>query len=98
MDFLEEFLVGIVTDTAANMTSAGRLYHCPLHYCVAHNLELTTKLAFNVLGGNGVMKACRALVRHFKLSSQATAKLLAKQPSGTAVGVVQDVVTRWWST
>ena len=43
--FLEEFFVGVVADNSANITSAGR------HYCDAHNPELITKLAFNVLGG-----------------------------------------------
>jgi hypothetical protein len=34
----EKHLVAVVTDTAANMTAAGRLYPAPLIYCAAHTL------------------------------------------------------------
>ena len=102
----EEHLVGVTTDTAANMNSAGILYPCPHHYCLAHVLELTTKLAFedeNIPGTDGAMKAARHVVGHFKSSSQATQKLLdAQAPQATvarpALNVIQDVCTRWWST
>ena len=34
----EQHLVAVVSDTAANMTAAGRLYPSPLIYCAAHTL------------------------------------------------------------
>jgi hypothetical protein len=94
-------LIAIVTDSAANMSAAGRKYPCPLHYCLAHVIELTAKKVMKDDGIPGLaetMKACRGLVGHFKSSSQDTAKLLEVQTLGEAVGVVQDVSTRWWST
>jgi hypothetical protein len=57
-----------------------------------------------VPGADGVMKKCRALVEYFNKSTQATSELLKVQrqlkhyENMIAVGVVQDVVTRWWST
>jgi hypothetical protein len=45
------------------------------------------------------MKAARALVGHFNGSSQANALLLSAQVRNTVwLTVMQDVVTRWWST
>lgn len=38
----EDHIVAGVSDTAAIMTAAGRHYPCPLIYCAAHNLELTS--------------------------------------------------------
>lgn len=34
----EKHLMAVVSDTAANMTAAGRHYPSPLIYCAAHNL------------------------------------------------------------
>ena len=151
-----ESMVCVVTDTAPNMTLAGRLYDCDFHYCADHVLELTTGISgfyyisviFGVSGfyflfitvvhmigilfrisGNiflynrysvktvfisysgaafkydgipdadEVMKSCRTLVGHFTGSSQAMAHLLASQSSTSSpLSVIQDVVTRWWST
>ena len=45
----------------------------------------------------GTMKKCRDLVGHFVMSSQATELLRIKQ-GAKPVNVIQDVVTRWWST
>ena len=45
----------------------------------------------------GTMKKCRDLVGHFVMSSQATEILRIKQ-GANPVNVIQDVVTRWWST
>jgi zinc finger BED domain-containing protein 1 (E3 SUMO-protein ligase ZBED1) len=92
----------VVSDTAANMTAAGCLYPCPLIYCAAHTLELTSGIGFNdenIPGAEGTMKPCRAFVSHFSHSSQATKKLLGKQfAPARPKGVLQDVATRWWST
>jgi hypothetical protein len=48
------------------------------------------------------MKRARGLVGHFSHSSQALAKLKEIQKFHDllviAVGVIQDIITRWWST
>ena len=65
---------------------------------------IITELAFedeNLPGGDGAMKAARALVGHFKSSTQSLEKLLeAQRLNGVKIplSVIQDVVTRWWST
>ena len=64
-------IICIVTDTAPNMTAAGRLYHCYISYCTNHVLELTTGFAFddkNISDADNIMKSCRALVGHFSSS------------------------------
>jgi len=95
-----EDIVATVTDSAPNMNTAGQ-HHFPTthHYCAAHVLELTTKKAFNINGAD-TMAHARALVGHFKGSSQDTAILKQLQIAdvGVPVGVIPDVVTRWWST
>jgi hypothetical protein len=98
-------IVAVVSDTAANMNAFGTLLDCPHNYCVAHVLELTTALAFDdeyLVGGGQVMREARRLVASFKHSPRATEKLLEAQrrlfPDATAVRVVEDVSTRWWST
>jgi hypothetical protein len=101
-------MVAVVTDTEATMISAGRLFvensgrvggTTKWHGCVDHSLELVTGIAFKDLPeSEGTMSACRILINFFNSSSQAMAKLLAKQSVGRAVKPIQDVVTRWWST
>jgi len=46
------------------------------------------------------MAACHSIVTFFNSSSQATEKLKEKSKTrlGAALTVIQDVVTRWWST
>lgn len=45
------------------------------------------------------MLKCRQIVTHFNSSSQATQLLISKQYNlSQAVGLIQDVTTRWWST
>ena len=44
------------------------------------------------------MAQCRRLVAFFNSSSQATEILLSKQNNSVPVNVMQDVITRWWST
>jgi hypothetical protein len=98
-------IVAVVSDTAPNMISAGRLLQnqngIPWNGCVDHILELTTGLAFSdqhIPGGLNVMVSARRLVGHFCSSSQATEQLLAVQPVDSKLKVIQDVATRWWST
>jgi len=101
-------MVAVVTDTEATMISAGRKFvenstrvagKTKWHGCVDHLLELVTGIAFKDLPeSNGTMSACRTMINFFNSSSQAMAKLLAKQSAGRAVKPIQDVATRWWST
>ena len=66
-----------------------------------HKLELVTKLAFKDDPESlNTMAACLSIVTFFNSSSSATEKLKEKSKSrlGAALTVVQDVVTRWWST
>jgi len=69
--------------------------------CIDHLVELTTGIAFDGPGVKDVMAKCRRIVGHFSSSSQAQDTLLRQQlvtGTGTPLKVVQDVVTRWWST
>jgi hypothetical protein len=103
-------LTCIVTDTESTMIAAGRLFKeksvdaggkTSWHGCIDHKLELVTKLAFKDIPESiGTMAACRAIVTFFNSSSQATEKLKEKTKArlGSALTVIQDVVTRWWST
>ena len=55
----------------------------------------------NLPGGDDAMSSARALVGHFKSSTQSLEKLLENQRiTGVKIplSVIQDVVTRWWST
>ena len=103
-------LTCIVTDTEATMIAAGRLFkensiagggRTSWHGCIDHKLELVTKLAFkDTAESTGTMAACRAIVNFFNSSSQATEKLKeeTKARLEVALTVIQDVMTRWWST
>lgn len=67
---------------------------CTLHSCT----DLCTKMAFSDNeNSENTMKACRELVGYFTGSCQANEALLKLQ-TNDPVGMVQDVVTRWWST
>jgi len=96
----EDHVVAAVTDTAPAMVKAGRFMCYDWLGCMAHLLELVTGLAFNGQGVKEALKAARSLVGSIKSSSQAAADLSTLlvslgQPDLT---VIQDVVTRWWST
>jgi hypothetical protein len=82
-------MVAVATDTEASMISAGRKLveistrvagRTKWHGCVDHLLELVTGIAFKDFPkSNGTMSACRTMIYFFNSSSQAMAKLLAKQ-------------------
>ena len=92
-------IVATVTDSTTNMNAAGIQLEFPYHYCVAHLLELTTGIAFNVKGGDGIMERARALVGHFQSSPRATELLMIHQSSAAKqLKVLSDSTTRWWST
>ena len=105
-ELLPEYLMATVTDSGGSMNKAGLLLDCDHHYCIDHILELTTKLVFKMECCYELLNACRGFVGHFKSSTQANAKLINAQnlhphPNpkfAKAVTVIQDVVTRWWST
>ena len=95
-----DHVVACVTDTAPNMVRSARFMPYDWHGCLAHMLELVTGLVFEGEGVKTLMVKARALVGSIKGSSQAKEALdkacaffgLAK------LNVLQDVVTRWWST
>jgi len=105
-----DHVAGLVSDTAGNMCAMGNLFMTPgddyvaWFGCFAHILELTTGHAFddaNLPGCDEVMKKCRAMCTFFDKSTQALDHLKDIQRNNNIripVGVVQDVVTRWWST
>ena len=107
-DFKWDQITAGTMDTEATMIALGRLlkekcieFHGDAEFngCVDHLLELTTKLAFRSgVQGEETMEKCRRLVNHFTSSSQALEALKRKQIDRVPVGVIQDVVTRWWST
>ena len=82
------------------MNSAGQLLHFSHHYCAAHVIELTARLAFNIDDEDDTLSGARKLVGHFKGSTQANARLLDLQDNsaGKKVTVIADVATRWWYT
>ena len=101
----EKKISAVVTDTAPTMVKVGRLLRersISWQGCVDHILELTTGKAFDDKNidpnGEEIMKKARALVGHFHNSVKAKERLLASQPAKSAVTVLQDVATRWWST
>jgi zinc finger BED domain-containing protein 1 (E3 SUMO-protein ligase ZBED1) len=99
------------TDTTANMNSFGlRLEALGHHhvYCTDHNYHLTCKHAIKSENSNlplqlsdNLMESidkAKAHVTYFNKSSQGLDKLKKAQGEKKQLGVVTDVVTRWWST
>jgi hypothetical protein len=103
-------LTCVITNTESTMIAAGCLFKeksfelvgvTSWHGCIDHKLELVTKLALkDVPESLNTMAACHSIVTFFNSSSQVTEKLKEKSKSrlGAALTVVQDFVTRWWST
>ena len=78
-------------------------------YCIDHLFHNIAKLAFNDINidkDEQLMKRCRDLCTKFTSSSQLLSALKDVQKNNEtlypglkqALGVVQDVITRWWST
>ena len=96
--------------TAANMNKFGELLEERniSHVCCAdHEMHNTCKKVFNKnLGqvfGNphaSSWEKARCHIHHFNHSSQALEKLKEKQVAlgSEAVGIVDEVVTRWWAS
>jgi hypothetical protein len=108
--FDREFIVAVVTDTTGNMNTFGQslrdvgVTHL---YCVDHVLHLNAKHAYNddnLPNSDNAMRAARSLVEYFTKSTQAMDKLLQQQrvnpmyAGRNPLKVLQDVMTRWWST
>jgi hypothetical protein len=106
-------IFAITTDTTSNMNSFGMKLKKNLKiehvYCTDHVLQLTCKSCYTdateTFGEQYVqaVKKAKAIVNFFHKSTQATEQLKKKQSSldsckGVPKGVVDDVVTRWWST
>ena len=96
----DDYLMATVTDTAASMNLAGQLMNRPHHYCADHVLELTAKLLSDLKGVHAILKNCRAIVGSINQSSQVAEHIekLQKQFNQPILTVIQDVITRWWST
>jgi hypothetical protein len=107
-NILPRLVVMCVTDTAANMNKMGTLTPFPHMYCMDHLINLVTKMAFDdnkIPGGQNLMATAREVIGQFTRSSHALERLKQRQVDvdevrsiSKAVGVIEDVVTRWWST
>ena len=108
------YLTAATTDTAPNMNSFGKLLEnksIPHVYCTDHELHNTCKLAysknqddvFGIEHSHSYQKG-KEHIHHFNHSTQATEKLKQTQAllgnvyQKKPVGIIDDVVTRWWST
>jgi hypothetical protein len=97
-------IIAVVSDSAPVMNSFGvilkeRYPTCAYHFCLDHVLELTTKITGYYEGE--LMKKARGLVVHFNASSQASESLKNIQLQNNVnkpIGMLGDVVTRWWSS
>ena len=109
--FEELNVIAVVSDSAANMVSFGRMIESaqiPHVCCTDHIIQLTAKLAFgdDVYGDSPLspMSKVRGLVGHFTGSTQAMEALKSQQgkmdgfKDSAPLVVFQDVVTRWWAT
>lgn len=95
-------VVSVTTDNGANIKSAVtdhlKITHIP---CVAHTLNLCVT---DAIEGNkefkDVIKKCKTIVSHFKISNLAADKLkeIQKQMNCSVLNVKKDVPTRWNST
>lgn len=91
-----------VTDNEPTNNAAADLMEFPWHGCIDHLIELTTGMVLKSNGVEAVMAKARKLVGHFSSSNQEIEQLkhiqVALKPNFAPKTVIQDVVTRWWST
>ena len=70
--------------------------------CIDHLIELVTSVVFDGKDTKVLMNKIRRVVQHFSSSNQAAYRLKALQtlhyPNKTPLQLIQDVITRWWST
>ena len=99
---LNENVVAVVTDSAANMNSLGlRLIFDghSWHDCLAHLLQLSVNSAFDLNEHyKCLMAKCRSIACFFNKSNVASKQLFSFQSNNVQLKVIQDCKTRWWST
>ena len=105
-------IFAVTTDTDATMNLFGQLLESKqiMHlYCTDHLIHLTCKKAYSKDSYGDVdvsiVKKVTNIVSHFNSSSQALEKLkdiqannIYREYTTVPVGVLTDVVTRWWAT
>jgi hypothetical protein len=82
------------------MNATGEILGKPHHYCCDHVLELVTKVINDLPEFDVLLAKARKIVGSIKHSSSLNEQLLELQrfAKENAVSVIQDIVTRWWST
>lgn len=99
---INEKVVMVVTDNAANMKAAIRLLRIDHFHCIAHTLNLVVRAGLQVFEVENILKKIKIIVEHFHRSPVATKKLISMQeqlkPNQKPLKLKMDVVTRWNST
>lgn len=94
----------IVTDNAANIKNSVKILNYENLPCVAHTLNLVmTDVLADITAFENIIKTCRKIVGHFKMSVVASDKLTKMQQQmtigkGKDLKLKQDVSTRWNSS
>ena len=96
----------LVTDTEPTMNSMGRILeerdNVPWIGCLDHLINLVTAIAFDFTSTKEIMVKARKLIGTFTGSSQNLERLISAQEilrnDSIPKTLIQDVVTRWWST
>lgn len=96
---IENKIVAVVTDNAANMKEAVRLCGWRNVNCFAHTLNLVVT---DAIDRNPefklVLSSCRAVVTYFKQSPKANTKLKEMSVGNSIKTLKQEVPTRWNSS
>jgi hypothetical protein len=91
-----------VTDNEPTNNAAADLMAFDWAGCIDHIIELITGKAFEDPSVRDMMARARKIVGHFSSSNQELERLKklqqALKPGVTPLTVIQDVITRWWST
>lgn len=97
---LQDKLVAVVTDAAANCIKAFEKSNFEHVLCNAHNLHNAVSHGFKLETVESLMKCARAIIGHFKHSPKQEEKLKNMQQllGKEVTKLQQDVVTRWNST
>ncbi|XP_046542831.1 E3 SUMO-protein ligase ZBED1-like [Haliotis rubra] len=96
-EFEIEYVCGLTTDNANNMTVAARATGFPHVRCFAHTLQLAVHDALKLNAIDNVIIHAQKLVSYFSKSVLATQELedVQKRLGKTVKHVVTDVPTRW---
>ncbi|XP_046559942.1 E3 SUMO-protein ligase ZBED1-like [Haliotis rubra] len=97
MEFEIEYVCGLTTVNASNMTVAARATGFPHVRCFAHTLQLAVHDALKLNAIDNVIIHARKLVSYFSKSVLATQELedVQKRLGRMVKHVVNDVTTRW---